>query len=87
MFVEITQNVVDPPGARHAALSHASGEHFQEFFHENSSAFDEACEHAQIFQHGPIDRHSMDGFQRDWSAFVERNLFRRVLIHDGLEIW
>ncbi len=80
MFVEITQNVVDPPGARHAALSHASGEHSQEFFHENPSAFDEACDHAQIFQHGRIDRYSMDGFRRDWNAFVERSL----CLHAGL---
>jgi hypothetical protein len=80
MFVEIIQNVVDPAGAIHAALSHASGEHFHEFFHENSSAFDEACNHAQIFQHGRIDRHSMDGFRRDWNAFVERSL----CLHAGL---
>jgi len=55
MFVEITQNVVDPPDANHAALSHAPGEHFQKFFPGDCSPFDEACEHAEVTQHGWID--------------------------------
>jgi len=76
MFVEIIQNVVDPTGAMHAALSHGSRKHFHEFFHGDPSPFDEARDHAQILQHGPIDRDSMGGLRRDWNLVVERDLFR-----------
>ena len=80
MFVEIIQNVVDHAGAIHAALSHNPRKHFEKFFHGDPPALNEAYDHAQIFQHGRIDRHSMGCLRRDWSAFVERSL----CLHAGL---
>ncbi len=55
MSVEIIQNVVDPAGAIHAALSHDPRKHLKKFFHGDPSALNEADDHAQIFQHGWID--------------------------------
>jgi len=81
MFVEIIQNVVDPTGARHAALSHNPREHFKKLFHRDASALDETCNHAQIPQHGRVDRHSMGCLRRDWSVIVEGDLIRWV--HTG----
>lgn len=76
MFVEIIQNVVDPPGARHAALSHTSGEHSQNLLLGDLSPVDEACEHAEIAQHGPIHRISVGTSQGVWNAMVEKEFTR-----------